>query len=266
MHTHTHTCVYIHTDTCAHTEMHTHACAHTHPYTCAHIHTHAHLHRHMCTHTHAHVDTSTQTHTYAHTCAHPPMHIDTRVRTHIYTCTYMYTHTDTGPRPPGPPAPEGAAAPTGCGRASRKPPPEQAAQAPQAPRPPMLTEGCAGRGWAVSLGGAFGVRLGGERQPCRFISSSLCSGIFRPFMFLRGHKRAWRWPGRRSIILAPRTSSTFTCGFDHQRQLPGRSGRQRGGQGSQGVRPGVREATASPQPGRPWPCGHRPLGCVASEL
>ena len=145
----------------------------------------------------------------------------------------------------------------------------------------MLTEGCAGRRWEVSSGGAFGVRPGGGRQPCRFISSSLCSGIFRPFIFLRGHKRAWRWPGRRSILLAPRIplhrhmwlwSPTAAAG--EERPPAGWSGKSRvrgWGMGQTlgwawSVRPGVREAVASSQPGKPWLCEHWPQSCVVSEL
>ena len=195
------------------------------------MHMQTHPHRHTCVH--------------PQTCTHPPMHMRTQTCTlaHIcpHTCACAHTHDtedpqqedwdsgwpqpvgevwEPGPAPPsvasllpepvlpsgtqtpGATCPEGAPAPTGCGWASQKPPPEQAAWVPRLPR---LTEGCAGLGWAVSLGGAFGIRPRGGRQPCGVISSSLRSGIFRPFIFLRGHQRACCWRGRGARLLAPRT-------------------------------------------------------------
>lgn len=147
-------------------------CTHTH--TDTHTHTHAHAHTHTCTRAHIHTDTHVCTHRHAPThpctCAHRHAHLHIYVHTHARAHTHTTqripskkTGTRGGPSPlgrsgnralhppawlhcfrspfsraghrsPGATCPEGAPAPTGCGWASQKPPPEQAACVPRLPR------------------------------------------------------------------------------------------------------------------------------------
>lgn len=151
------------------THMHRHTGTRTHIHTCAHARTQA----HMCVHRPMHV--RTHPHTCAHTDMHPPTHARAQTCTLAHTCPHTCVHTHVaqgipskktgtrgGPSPsgtrpcppsvasllrepvlpsgtqiPGVTCPEGAPDPASCGRASRKPPPEQAARAPRLPR---LTE------------------------------------------------------------------------------------------------------------------------------
>lgn len=81
LHTHTCTCVYMHTRT--------HACAHTHMPTRTYMHAHTHTRMHTRTYTHA----CTHAHTRMHICTHTCPHAHTHAHTHIHACTYAHAST-----------------------------------------------------------------------------------------------------------------------------------------------------------------------------
>jgi hypothetical protein len=102
-HTGTHTCIYMHMNTCAHT-LDTQTCMHTyaHMHTCAHTHTHTCMHTYAHMHTCAHVHTHYKTNAYTQTCIHTHYTLCVRAHTckhaytaHTHTHTHMHTYTRT---------------------------------------------------------------------------------------------------------------------------------------------------------------------------